>query len=503
MLCVTIGRSRHAMMIAEYEHLSREGADLTEMRLDYIGRSIDLRRLLATRHTPVLITCRRREDGGRWDKPEKERLMILRTAIASGVDYVDLEMDIAGSIPRYGSTKRIVSLHNFEATPENLEEIHAELAKLDADIVKIATKANSFDDCLRMMQLVKNARIPTVGICMGDIGVMTRILGLHLGSPLTYCALSSDRKLAPGQVSFDDMRKLYRPKEIDSETRIFGVVADPVSHSLSPLIHNTAFQHHGINARYLPFCIPDDDLNLFVKWCRASGVSGLSVTIPHKERMLRLVDEAESGAVEIGALNTVIFRGSNAAGYNTDYRAAMDCLQQALQTQKTLRNAEGRDEDLLRGRSVLLLGAGGVARAIGYGVRQRGGLVTVTSRDDERSDELARTFGGNSISWDRRHDFKPGILVNCSPVGMLPDIDSTPYEIKNGFSPETIVFDTVYNPENTVLIKSAKKAGCFYINGLDMFVRQAAYQYKLFTGLEAPSSLMRETVKRAISPVNF
>jgi 3-dehydroquinate dehydratase / shikimate dehydrogenase len=503
MLCVTIGRTRHAAMLAEYEYLGRSGADLTELRLDFIGRSVDLSRLLATRHTPVLITCRRREDGGRWDRTESERLMILRTAIASGVDFVDLEEDIATEIPRYGSTKRIISLHNFDFTPENLEEIHDHLSRLDADIVKIATMANSFDDCIRMMNLVKNSRIPTVGICMGEIGMVTRILSLHLGSPLTYCAMSSDRKLAPGQIAFDLMKNLYRPKEINDQTQIFGVVADPVAHSLSPLIHNTAFRYHDINARYLPFRIPESDLESFVQWCRQSGVGGLSVTIPHKERMLSLIDEAEIAAVEIGALNTVVFRGMNAAGYNTDYRAAMDCLQQALQTQKTIRNLEGRDDDLFRGRSVLLLGAGGVARAIGYGVRQRGALVTVTSRGSERSEELARSFGGNSIPWPNRHSFTPGILVNCSPLGMHPDVDSTPYEINESFSSDTIVFDTVYNPENTVLIKAARKAGCFYVNGLDMFVRQAAYQYKLFTGRDAPVDVMRDTVKRATSPVNF
>jgi 3-dehydroquinate dehydratase/shikimate dehydrogenase len=503
MLCVTIGRSRHAAMLAEYEYLGRSGADLTEMRLDFIGRSIDLRRLLATRHTPVLITCRRREDGGRWDRTETERLMILRTAIASGVDFVDLEEDIAAEIPRYGSTKRIISLHNFDYTPENLAEIHQQLAARDADIVKIATMANSFEDCVRMMDLVKKAKIPTVGICMGEIGMVTRILALPLGSPFTYCAMTQDRKLAPGQIAFDLMKNLYRPKEINAETQIFGVVADPVAHSLSPLIHNTAFRYHNINARYLPFRAPDADLESFVRWCRESGVGGLSVTIPHKERMLGLVDEAEAAAVEIGALNTVVFRGEGAAGYNTDYRAAMDCLQQALKTQKTLQNITGRDEDLFMGRKVLLLGAGGVARAVGYGARQRGAIVTVTGRSKERSDELAESLGGNSIAWSDRHSMVPGILVNCSPVGMHPDVDSTPYDIDEKFSSDTIVFDTVYNPENTVLIKAAKKAGCFYVNGLDMFVRQAAYQYKLFTGLEAPVDVMRDTVKRATSPVNF
>lgn len=503
MLCVTVARSRHTAMIAEFEALSQQGADLTELRLDYIGRSVDLARLLKTRFTPVVITCRRPSDGGRWGRSEAERLMMLRSAIASGVDYVDLEGDIAASVPRYGSTKRIISFHDFDDTPENLDEIHQELASKDADIVKIATQANSFEDCIRMMQLVKNASLPTIGICMGDIGAITRILSIFLGSPFTYCGSNSERKVAPGIISLDQMQRLYRPKEINAETQLFGVVADPVAHSLSPLIHNTAFASQDLNCRYLPFRIPNADLKRFVDWCIDTGIGGLSVTIPHKESMLEHIHEVESAAQGIGAINTVVFRNVRGIGYNTDYRAAMDCIQEALRTQKTLQTIEGRDDDLFRGRSVLILGAGGVARAIAYGLKQRGALVTIASRTFERTESLAKELKVEAIQWSDRYSIVPGIVVNCSPVGMHPDIDSTPYEIREQLSSQTIVFDTVYNPENTVLIKAAKAAGCLTINGLDMFVRQAAYQYKLFTGQEPPVTLMRQTVKRATSPVNF
>ncbi len=502
MLCVTIGRSRHKAMIAEYNFLAEQGAELVEMRLDYIGRHIDLKRLLEKRPCPVVITCRRREDGGRWEKTEQERLMVLRSAIASGVDFVDLEEDIAGSIPRYGSTKRIVSLHNFDHTPEDLEGIHARLAALDADVVKIATMATSFTDCIRMMRLVEASTIPTIGLCMGDLGVVTRVLGLHYGSPFTFTALSSDRKIAPGQVTFEMMRDVYRPQEIDEETRLFGVVADPVSHSLSPHIHNAAFKHDGLNYRYLPFRIPADELSLFLQWCKEAGIGGLSVTIPHKEAMLSLMDEAESASHGIGAINTVAINNGIASGYNTDYRAAMDCLTEALKTQKTMQNQDFREEDLFRGRGVLLLGAGGVAKAIGYGLKQRGAIVAVASRTQARAEELANMIGGRALPWSARHDIRVGILVNCSPIGMHPDIDRSPYEAEK-LHEDTIVFDTVYNPEQTLLVKEARKAGCFVVNGLDMFVRQAAYQYKLFTGLEPPSQLMRDTVKRLTSMVKY
>ncbi|GAB5401802.1 MAG: shikimate dehydrogenase [Aureliella sp.] len=491
-------------MIAETKYLAEQGADLVEMRLDYIGRHIDLGRLLAQKEVPVVITCRRREDGGRWDKTEDERLMILRSAIASGVDFVDLEEDIAEKIPRYGATKRIVSLHNFEETPENLEEIHARLANLDADVVKIATMANSFTDCIRMLRLVKSASVPTIGLCMGDMGLVTRVMALSHGAPFTYTTLSSERKIAPGQVTFDDMRTLYRPSEIDSETKLFGVVADPVAHSLSPHIHNAAFQEAGLNNRYLPFRIPPDELAVFLTWCKQAGVGGLSVTIPHKEAMLELMTQAESAASGIGALNTVAIDGEETTGYNTDYRAAMDCLTEAMRTQHRLLNKDKEigDDELFKGRSALLLGAGGVARAIAFGLRQRGALVSISSRTESRAKELAKAVGGRALAWDHRYDSRPGILVNCSPVGMHPDVDSTPYD-KARLNDQTVVFDTVYNPEQTLLVKEARAVGCLVINGLDMFVRQAAYQYKLFTGLEPPSKLMRETVKRITSPHKF
>jgi 3-dehydroquinate dehydratase/shikimate dehydrogenase len=490
------------MMIAEYQHLAERGAQLVELRLDYIGRHIDLKRLLANRHCPVVITCRRQEDGGRWEKSEEERLMILRTAIASGVEYVDLEEDIASKIPRYGSTKRIVSLHNFERTPEDLDEIHKRLSNLDADIVKLATMAHSFTDCIRMLRLVEGAAIPTIGLCMGDTGALTRILGLRFGSPFTYTTFSSDRKIAPGQITFDTMRDVYRPDSITKDTRLFGVVADPVAHSLSPQIHNAAFQHDELDCRYLPFRITSEELPLFLKWCKVSGVEGLSVTIPHKETMLGLVDEAESACNGIGALNTVAIKNDLAIGYNTDYRAAMDCLTEALKTQKSIVGDSAAADELFRGRGVLIMGAGGVARAIGYGLRQRGAVVAIASRTEERAQALASAIGGRHLPWNARHDIKIGILVNCTPVGMHPDIDRSPYSSEK-LHEDMIVFDTVYNPEQTVLVKDARKVGCFVVNGLDMFVRQAAYQYKLFTGLEPPVKLMRETVKTITSPVKF
>ncbi len=494
MLCVTVGRTKHSNTIADYQRAAEQGAKLVEMRLDYIGRSVDLRRLLASRPCPLLITCRRREDGGRWEKTEEERQMLLRSAIASGVDYVDLEEDIAEKIPRYGKTKRIISLHNFEFTPAELEDVHARLARLDADIVKIATMANTFADTIRMLRLMQTAKVPTIAICMGDLGMATRILSLRYGAPFTYAAMDSERKIAPGMIPWKTMRELYRPETITETTKLFGVVADPVAHSLSPLLHNTAFEADGLDCRYLPFRIPPDDLKLFMAWCQESKLGGLSVTIPHKEPMLNYIHQAEQAVNGIGALNTVVFREGEAAGYNTDYRAAMELIVDRV--------GGANDPEILKGRGVLILGAGGVSRAIAYGLRQRGALVAISSRTQERSEKLARDVGGRALPWNARYDIRPGILINGTPIGMHPEVDDTPYA-KEKLYESMLVFDTVYNPEQTLLIKDARHAGCQVITGVEMFIRQAAYQYKLFTGQPPNAELMRKTLKAATSPVNF
>ena len=482
-------------MIAEHKYLVEQGAQLVEMRLDFIGRAVNLGRLMNERPGPVVITARRREDGGRWMRSEQERLTVLRSAIAAGAEYVDIEADIAAQIPRYGNTKRIISYHQFSGTPDNLGDLHAAMADEDADIVKIATMANTFEDNIRMLKMVREAKVPTIGICMGELGMVTRILAKRVGSPFTFATYSSDKKMAPGQLNWRDMLDLYAYDKIDDETELFGVIANPVAHSYSPLIHNRAFQEANLNAVYLPFQVPAEDLPCFMENCADIGVRGLSVTIPHKERAMDYCTQAESSANGIGAINTMVFHDEERLGYNTDYRAAMDCIEQTYEVDR-------EQERPMQGISVLLLGAGGVARAIAWGLRQRYADVTIASRTFERARYLGAEIGCRTIEWEDRHTLSPQLLVNCTPVGMHPDMDSTPYDASK-INEYMVVFDTVYNPENTLLIKDAKKAGARIITGVDMFVRQAAYQYKLFTGMDAPSLLMRKTIKQATNPVQL
>lgn len=507
MICVAIGRGRHRHMIAEHRHLVSQGAKLVELRLDYINGQLNLKRLMAERPCPVIITIRRDIDGGKWRGSEEERQMILRQAIVDGVDYVDLEEDVAKSIRRYGKTKRIVSYHDFRQTPEDLAAIHARLSALDPDIVKIATLANSPHDNLRMMQLVKSAKIPTVGMCMGDLGTPSRILSRRFGAPFTYASFHHERLLAPGQLSFDQMTNIYHYESIDANTVVLGVIADPIGHSLSPLIHNTALRQAGINAVYVPFRVPAEHLDQFLTDAREWGIHGLSVTIPHKEAVLRRLTKFDPAVKGIGAANTIVFENEDLIGYNTDYRSAIESLERAVRPQSAaggMHAAAGGAlaSEGLQGKTTLVLGAGGAARAMAYGLKKAGASVVIAGRTTKRAHALAQGIGCDSIDWNNRHGISPDIIVNCSPVGMHPNVDETPYD-KNHLHATMVVFDMVYNPENTLLIKEARSQGCTVVTGVEMFVRQASLQFKLFTGQDAPWELMRDTLKRAIGPAKM
>ncbi len=494
MLCVSIGRGRHRHVIAEHRHLVEQGARLVELRLDYLQSSINVKRLLADRPGPVVISCRRERDGGKSTLSEPDRQMLLRTAISEGAEYVDIEEDIAASTPRFGQTKRIISLHNFRQTPADLPAIHARMAALDADIVKIATMANQPSDNLRMLRLIRDSEIPTVGICMGDLGMPTRILAGKFGAPFTFATFHQERALAPGQLSFAQMTESYHYDDVAAATKVFGVIADPVGHSLSPLIHNAALLHAGIDAVYVPFRVPPEHLEDFLASAGEWDLRGLSVTIPHKEAVLDKLTDRDEWVDGIGAANTIVFDGPARRGYNTDCHAAMESLERAM-------SSDGAPATL-SGKTALVLGAGGASKAIAYGLHQRGAQVVLTSRTLDRAKQLADRLGCRVVDWKSRHGVAPQVLVNCTPVGMHPNVDESPFD-KHHLKPSMIVFDTVYNPESTLLVKFAREQSCRVVTGIEMFVRQAALQFKLFTGQEAPSDVMTDTLRRAIGPVKY
>lgn len=493
-ICVVIGRTRHKMVAAEIHEAAKRGATLIELRLDFIAKAPALKRLLDKKPCPLVATIRRPADGGRWGASEEARQMLLKQCIVSGgFDWVDLETDIADVIHRFKDVKRIVSYHNVSAFPEDLEEIYDRMCQQDADVVKIVVNAQAPADNLRVLDLQKKATRPTIAFCSGDLGFPSRLLSLKYGAPFTYAAFNRERGVVPGMPSYDDLRQTYHVERINADTAVYGVIGDPVAHSLSPLLHNTVFRKLGVNSLYLPFRVPRGQLPGFLDAFQAIPVQGYSVTIPHKEAAAQAAHAKDETVVLTQAANTLFRREHYFHGANTDYQAILDSLQANLAQ-------PGQGPVSFSRRMVLILGAGGVARAAAFALSRAGAIVHIANRTADRAERLAKEVHGEALDWNARHKEGCDLVVNCTPMGMHPNVDESPIHA-SFLRPEMVIFETVYTPETTMFVREARTRGCSVITGVDLFVRQAGRQFQIFTGQEPPLDLMTKVMRRALSPV--
>ncbi len=378
----------------------------------------------------------------------------------------------------------------------------------DADVLKVAVRAQHPKDDVRVLELLRHAPKPTVAFCMGDLGTSSRILGAKFGAPFTYAAFNKERGIAPGLMSLAELKQVYDYERVNADTKVFGILGDPVGHSLSPLVHNLAFRQLGINAVYVPFRVPRPEMADALKAFMRLPVQGYSVTIPHKEEAAELAKHKDESVVRTRAANTLIRSGDDFSAYNTDYQGVIDTLRAYLPTSFVNPESEPSrgvtaalpEPASLQSKVVLVLGAGGIARAVAHALRAEEALVSVTNRTSERAAALAEQIGGRHIEWQGRHSVLCDVVINCTSVGMHPDVDEAPLH-PSFLKPGLVVFDTIYTPETTLLVKEARSRGCHVITGVELFVRQAAHQFQLFTQREAPIELMRKAVKRALSPI--
>ncbi len=482
LLCVSLTTPTVEETLAAL-HAPDRAFDVAELRLDYLrsAGADDIRRLLEGRPCPVIVTNRPEREGGRWRGDERRRLELLAEADALGADYVDVELDSLPAFRRRGRAKLIVSYHNYKETPAGLADIARRLEATDADMVKLATTAVSLLDNLVVIGVLQAARKPTIALTMGEHGHVCRVLGPKFGAFLVFSSLGAGREAAPGQVPVGEMLELYRFRDVGPDTRVYGVIANPVAHSMSPAIHNAAFAHCGIDAVYLPFRV--DDVAEFIPAYRQLPVDGYSVTIPHKEAVIPLLDEVQPLARKIGAVNTIAERDGRLVGSNTDWSAAVAAIEGGL--------AEGQT---LAGTRVLMTGAGGAARAMAFGLVERGCTLTIANRTKERAVRLAADVGCEWVDVAEVASVPCDIFVNGTSLGMHPHVDATPLDAAL-LRPGTLVFDTVYNPIETRLLREAAAAGCRTVSGLAMFVNQAVEQFELWTGEEAPREVMRAVVE--------
>lgn len=459
-----------------------------ELRLDWLSDDREIGRFLkkfaAGRPGATFIaTCRRLEAGGRYRGTVAMQLFHLAEALRAGCTWFDLEIETVRKCPSelldalLGDGRQLRSAHFFRLMPRDLGRIARELTRGRPDAIKIAAQCGSLEDACKLMNFASQ-RKRLIAISMGDVALPVRILSLRSRNGFAYAPVAN--ATAPGQTSLEDMQSLYRADRLDSRTRVYGVIGDPIAHSLSPALQNAGFAARRMNAIYLPFLV--HDLKDFLGAIGALGIRGFSVTLPHKERIMRHLDDCDPLAARIGAVNTVVVRGGKLYGYNTDYVGVLQTLERRMP---------------LQGSRVLIVGAGGAARAVAFALAQAGSAVCVCARRKERAKSLAKAVGGEAVARTAlRREFFDAI-VNATPVGMHPSIEHSPLEAHELNC--RLVFDTIYRPCVTRLLQLAARRGIDVVSGVEMFVAQGTAQWEIWTGQRAPVDAMRRAVVLALA----
>jgi 3-dehydroquinate dehydratase / shikimate dehydrogenase len=489
-VCVAVIASDPNELVEKAEALARDNSFL-ELRLDYIPRPATalakLREFTETHpHITVIATCRRATAGGKFQGSIAAQLEILAKAAAAGCQLIDIELQTAVRLKPaqleklHAKAAIVLSFHDFRAT-EKLDETLKKMAAYPADFYKIVGTARSLYDNVTMMRFLErhHDEHALVGLCMGEQGIISRVLAVRAGSRFTFAAVTANEKTAPGQVTAQELRSTYRIDQVDAATKVFGVVGDPISHSLSPAIMNAALRRENVNGVFLP--LHAKSLKDLLACVREIPIHGLAVTMPYKEDILPFLDNTDPFTAKIGACNTVVrSQDGKLYGFNTDTSGVVRPLEQRM----TLNDAR-----------VLVLGAGGAARAAVFGLRERGAQVFILNRSLPAAQKLARQAKARSI---KRADLKKldfDVIINATPVGMGNNRESplNADEIKAQY-----VFDMVYDPAETKLIQLARLRGVQVILGREMFVHQAARQFEIWTGKPAPREDMMRIVQVAL-----
>jgi 3-dehydroquinate dehydratase/shikimate dehydrogenase len=463
-LCATVTATTMAELIQRRDAV--RGADLVELRLDGV-RDIDVAAALAGRRLPVIVTCRAPWQGGHFDGAEAERTALLERAWDLGAEFVDVEDGAAADLLRRTGGQRLVrSFHDFTGGVADAADRLRHLLASGAEVAKLAVTASRLADLAPLAALGRGAPGRTVILAMGEAGIASRVLAAHMGARWTYAGDA----VAPGQLSLPRMRDEFRVPSITAATRVFGVLGRPVGHSVSPAMHNAAFAAAGLDAVYVPLAA--ESFEDFAAFADAFAVDGVSVTAPYKLDARRAATVTDARSISIGAVNTLRRSAGGWDGLNTDADGFMVPL-------------AGRD---LRGRRAAVLGAGGAARSVVVALTAAGAAVTVHARRPQAAHALAEATGAAAGAWPPAEDSWE-LLVNTTPVGTAPDCTAAPLQFA-GRLDGRIVYDLVYNPTETALLRQAGGLGADCLGGLPMLAAQAAAQFTWWTGLTPPYGLM-------------
>lgn len=491
-ICVAITGSTPAEVIERAAFVIKEHPFI-EIRLDYLERpSLALpllKTFLSTNPTITAIaTCRRETNGGRFKGSIPEEIEILSQAALCGFQIIDLEIESAEEMKqaklqklRDTGVSLLISYHDFTST-KNLQGTYDRILPFEPDFIKIVPTAKTLADNVALIRFLEKTSESSniIGICMGEAGIISRVLGVRAGSAFTFAAATTGEETAPGQIAARSLSETYRINEVDAATKIYGVAGNPVHHSLSPLMLNTAFRRETINAVYLG--LQTSKVSDLVKLIHEIPVQGVSITMPLKQAILPHLERTDPLSAKIGACNTILrAQDGKLYGFNTDIAGITGPLKKRMP---------------LPGTKVLILGAGGAARAAVFGLKDEGAEVFIVNRTAETAQKLAKESSSKAIKKEALRKFRFDIIVNATPIGMSGHKDAALLEAEDLRA--GLIFDLVYNPMETPLIKMGREQNIEVIPGVEMFVQQGARQFEIWTGKAAPEAEMLRVVLHAL-----
>ena len=476
-LCLTLAESSAVVLREKISHYTGQVPYL-EVRFDYLD-VIEVPKVFNHQGTQFIATCRPEREGGNYKGTEVDRIDLLQKAAHSGFHWLDLEHDVT-SIKNLPSTTQVIrSYHCFGDSCANLENYFQTLKNAGGDVLKLAISIRTTKELIELLEWMPSIpkEIPFVILGMGIFGQVSRLLGGFLGNRWTYVAEKIENSVAPGQFTLKQAQDWYRLSGWESPPPIFGVLGNPVEHSLSPLIHNRLFKHFGVTSIYLPFLI--DQIDLWLRYVRTSPLDfrGFSVTLPFKTDALKLVETSTS---PVNSINTLTRKGSSWEGSNTDYAAFLYPLQSRFS---------------LEGKTALVLGNGGVAHTVVRALQNEGLSVTVAGRNCEKVSKFASRYG---CSWTSLSNLptKVDFCINTTPVGQHPNTDKSLLQARD--MKFDVVYDLIYRPEKTLLLRSANQLGLQTISGMEMFVEQAARQFQDWTGLSPDREMIKDIINETL-----
>ncbi|PON73979.1 3-dehydroquinate dehydratase type I [Parasponia andersonii] len=475
MICAPLRAQTVEQMVSKMHQAKAQGADVVELR---------------DKPLPVLMIYWPKWDGGLYEGDEHVRMEALHLARELGADYIEFELKAASKLlakhkmSQSRGSKSIVSCYvNGETqSEEDLNHIIASMQPTGADIIKLVTDAADITEIPRIFHLFSCCQVPLIAYSSGERGLICQILSPKYGGFLVYGSIEGDS--VPGLPSLASLREAYKVNYIHKDTKVFGLISKPVGHSKGPILHNPVLRHANFNGVYVPMFV--DDLQKFFSVYPSPDFAGFSVGIPYKEAVIGFCDEVHPLAQSIAAANTIIRRPSDGklVGYNTDCEAAITSIEDSLIKEKRCTNGKTSLNSPLSGKLFVLVGAGGAGRALAFGAKSKGARIVVFDIDFDRVKSLAFAVTGEVRRFEDLATFQPEkgvILANATPLGMHPNTDRIPVS-EASLRDYQIVFDSVYTPKKTRLLKEAEAAGAIIIGGVEMFLRQAIGQFNLFTG---------------------